>query len=113
MEHDAAGSTACRGALEFPRRAGRSCPRRNRTGNRMSELRFDGRVAIVTGAGGRPSLGRAYARLLASRGARVVVNDIGASPNGKGRSDNAAAELVVKEILDEGGEAVADTHNVA
>ena len=79
----------------------------------MADLRFDGRVAIVTGAGGRPGLGRAYARLLASRGARVVVNDIGADPDARGRSDNAAADAVVKEILDDGGEAVADTHSVA
>ena len=79
----------------------------------MDELRFDGRVAIVTGAGGNPSLGRAYARLLASRGARLVVNDIGSGAALPGCSDNAAAETVVKEILDEGGEAVADTNSVA
>jgi NAD(P)-dependent dehydrogenase (short-subunit alcohol dehydrogenase family) len=76
-------------------------------------MRFDGRVAIVTGAGGNPSLGRAYARLLAARGARVVVNDIGSGAALPGCSDNAAAETVVKEILDEGGEAVADTNSVA
>ncbi len=46
----------------------------------MKPLRFDGRTAIVTGAGGNPSLGRAHALLLAARGANVVVNDIGHEP---------------------------------
>jgi NAD(P)-dependent dehydrogenase (short-subunit alcohol dehydrogenase family) len=78
----------------------------------MSELRFDGRVAIVTGAGGRPSLGRAYAHLLAERGAKVVVNDLGVGPDGHGR-ERAHADLVAKEIVDAGGEAVADTNSVA
>src|SRR5262249_19530081 len=76
-------------------------------------MRFDRRVAIVTGAGGNPSLGRAYARLLALRGARVVVNDVGSGVGLPGCSDNAAAEAVVKEILDDGGEAVANTNSVA
>jgi NAD(P)-dependent dehydrogenase (short-subunit alcohol dehydrogenase family) len=46
----------------------------------MKDLRFDGRTAVVTGAGGNPSLGRAHALLLAERGANVVVNDIGRLP---------------------------------
>ena len=79
----------------------------------MSEMRFDGKVAIVTGAGGQPpSLGRSHAKLLADRGARVVVNDLGVGPDGRGvlRSN---AEEVVDEIRSAGGEAVADAHSVA
>jgi NAD(P)-dependent dehydrogenase (short-subunit alcohol dehydrogenase family) len=78
----------------------------------VSEMRFDGRVAIVTGAGGNPSLGRAYAMLLASRGAKVVVNDNGVGPDGRGTIP-AYPEAVVKEIVDAGGEAILDTHSVA
>jgi NAD(P)-dependent dehydrogenase (short-subunit alcohol dehydrogenase family) len=78
----------------------------------VSELRFDGEVAIVTGAGGRPSLGRAFAHLLAARGARVVVNDLGVGPDGHGRR-RAHADLVAAEIAEAGGEAVADDHSVA
>ena len=74
-------------------------------------MRFDGRVAIVTGAGGNPGLGRAHAMLLASRGAKVVVNDLGVGPDGR-RVVPADPELVVSEIKDAGGEAVADTHSV-
>merc|ERR1711962_1782387 len=65
-------------------------------------LRFDGRVAIVTGAGG--GIGREYALLLASRGAKVVVNDLGGSKSGGG-GDSRAADLVVQEIRSAGGEA--------
>jgi NAD(P)-dependent dehydrogenase (short-subunit alcohol dehydrogenase family) len=75
-------------------------------------MRFDGQVAIVTGAGGNPGLGRAHAMLLASRGAKVVVNDLGVGPDGSG-SQPANAELVATEITDAGGEAVADLHSVA
>ena len=78
----------------------------------MSELRFDGQVAIVTGAGGSPSLGRSYAHLLASRGAKVVVNDLGVGPDGRGVA-RAHADRVAQEIVDAGGEAVADTNSVA
>ena len=79
----------------------------------MSELRFDGRVAIVTGAGGQnPSLGRSHATLLAERGAKVVVNDLGVGPDGRGIM-RANAEQVVEEIRAAGGEAVADQHSVA
>src|SRR6187455_130775 len=75
-------------------------------GDPMSkELRFDGRVAIVTGAAG--GLGRSHALLLASRGARVVVNDLGGSFTGEGASASAA-DKVVAEIKEKGGEAVAN-----
>lgn len=76
----------------------------------MSELRFDDRVAVITGAG--RGLGRAYALLLASRGAKVVVNDIGASMKGDG-ADIGPAEEVVAEIIAAGGEAIANTDSVA
>jgi len=75
-------------------------------------LRFDGQVAVVTGAGGNPSLGRAHAMLLASRGARVVVNDIGHDPEMRHYPGRASAGDVVAEIRAAGGEAVADTHSV-
>ena len=76
----------------------------------MTQLGFDGKVAIITGAGG--GLGRQHALLLASRGALVVVNDLGGSVDGTG-SDKGAAERVVDEIKAAGGEAVADTNSVA
>lgn len=79
----------------------------------MAELRFDGRTAIVTGAGGNPSLGRAHALLLAKRGANVVVNDIGKLPEALGYPGVASAEAVAEEIRALGGNAVADTHSVA
>lgn len=75
----------------------------------MAEMRFDGRVALVTGAAN--GLGRAYAHLLASRGARVVVNDVGAGLDGNGASD-LPAKKVVEEIKAAGGEAIADAHSV-
>ena len=76
----------------------------------MSQLRFDNRVAVVTG--GARGLGRAYAMLLASRGAKVVVNDVGASIQGQG-IDAGPAEELVREIKAAGGEAVACTDSVA
>ncbi len=78
----------------------------------MKELRFDGRTAIVTGAGGNPSLGRAHALLLAARGANVVVNDIGELPAALGYPGVGSAEAVTEEIHAAGGKAVADTHSV-
>jgi NAD(P)-dependent dehydrogenase (short-subunit alcohol dehydrogenase family) len=74
------------------------------------QLGFDGRVAIVTGAGG--GLGRAHALLLAARGAQVVVNDLGGSVDGAGASEGPAA-AVAREIEDAGGVAVANTDTVA
>ena len=71
-------------------------------------IRFDGRVAIVTGAGG--GLGRAYALDLAARGARVVVNDLGGARDGTGQSD--AATAVVEEIRRAGGTAMANGGSV-
>jgi NAD(P)-dependent dehydrogenase (short-subunit alcohol dehydrogenase family) len=76
----------------------------------MPELRFDGRVAVITGAG--RGLGRAHALLLASKGARVVVNDPGGSLKGDG-IDLGPAEEVVREIKAARGEAVACTESVA
>lgn len=76
----------------------------------MPELRFDDRVAVITGAG--RGLGRSYALLLAARGAKVVVNDPGVSMQGDG-TDAGPAETVVQEIRAEGGEAVACTESVA
>jgi NAD(P)-dependent dehydrogenase (short-subunit alcohol dehydrogenase family) len=72
-------------------------------------IRFDGRVAIVTGAGN--GLGRAHALGLAARGAKVVVNDLGGARDGTGGSATAA-ETVVAEIRAAGGEAIANAANV-
>jgi NAD(P)-dependent dehydrogenase (short-subunit alcohol dehydrogenase family) len=76
----------------------------------MADIRFDDRVAIVTGAGG--GLGREHALLLASRGAKVVVNDLGVASDGTGASPRPA-ERTVKEIEDRGGVAVAEASTVA
>lgn len=75
----------------------------------MEEVRFDQKVAIVTGAGG--GLGKAYAMLLAKRGAKVVVNDLGGTFDGSG-SDSTAAQKVVDEIKAAGGEAIANHDSV-
>ena len=75
------------------------------------EIRYDGRVAIVTGAGA--GLGRAYALELGRRGAKVVVNDLGGARDGSGDGSAAPADQVVSEIKAAGGEAVANYDNVA
>ena len=76
----------------------------------MADLGYEGRVAIITGAGG--GLGREHALLLASRGAQVVINDLGGSVSGEG-GDQGPAHTTAKEIEDLGGVAVADTNSVA
>ncbi len=77
----------------------------------IPEIRFDSRVAIVTGAGG--GLGRAYALELGRRGAKVVVNDFGGARDGSGTGAAGPADKVVDEIKAMGGEAVANYDNVA
>ena len=76
----------------------------------MSELRFDGKVAIVTGAGN--GLGKSYALLLASRGASVVVNDLGKGVSGTDGDGQNPADVVVAEIKAAGGKAVANYDSV-
>ncbi|MBW1988499.1 MAG: SDR family NAD(P)-dependent oxidoreductase, partial [Deltaproteobacteria bacterium] len=76
----------------------------------MDKIRFDGQVAVVTGAGG--GLGKVYALELAKLGAKVVVNDLGGSRDGTG-ADATPAQKVVDEIVAAGGEAVANYDNVA
>jgi len=76
----------------------------------MNEYSFDGRVAVVTGAG--RGIGRAYAHLLAERGASVVVNDLGGTMDGEG-TDPEPARSVVAEIVDAGGRAIPQTSDVS
>jgi NAD(P)-dependent dehydrogenase (short-subunit alcohol dehydrogenase family)/putative sterol carrier protein/acyl dehydratase len=78
---------------------------------RRHGVRFDDRVAIVTGAGA--GLGRVYALELAKRGARVVVNDLGGAKDGRGGDSQSAADQVVEEIRALGGEAVGSYDSVA
>src|SRR5436190_8944387 len=75
----------------------------------MADVGFEGRVAIITGAGG--GLGREHALLLASRGAQIVVNDLGGAVDGTG-GDLGPAAKVVAEIEALGGVAVADGNSV-
>jgi len=77
----------------------------------MKKVRFDGRVAIITGAGA--GLGRTYALELAKRGAKIVVNDLGGARDGAGDGSRSPAEKVVAEIEELGGEAVPNFDNVA
>jgi len=76
----------------------------------MSEIRYDGRVAVITGAGG--GLGKTYALMLSSRGASVVVNDLGGSADGTG-GGSSMADQTVKEITEKGGKAVANYDSVS
>jgi NAD(P)-dependent dehydrogenase (short-subunit alcohol dehydrogenase family) len=76
----------------------------------MSDIRFDDRVAVITGAGG--GLGRTYALDMAKRGAKVVVNDLGGKSDGTGAS-TSMADKVVEEIVAAGGTAVANYDSVA
>lgn len=76
-----------------------------------SKRRLEGKVAIVTGAG--RNIGRAEALLLAAQGAKVVVNDLGGGPYGTEAGDQSFAETVAREILDAGGEAVAETSSIS
>ena len=75
----------------------------------MTKLRFDDRVAIVTGAGA--GLGRSHALLLGSLGAKVVVNDLGGAATGEGKSASTA-DKVVEEIRAAGGQAGANYDSV-
>src|SRR4051812_9927497 len=75
----------------------------------MADLRFDGKVVVITGAG--QGLGRSHALLFAKRGAKVVVNDLGGSSTGGGKS-SSAADNVVAEIKAAGGTAVANYDSV-
>jgi len=75
------------------------------------EIRFDGRVAIITGAGG--GLGRVYALEFARRGAKIVVNDLGGARDGTGEGSQTPAQKVVEEIVAAGGEAIANYDSVA
>jgi NAD(P)-dependent dehydrogenase (short-subunit alcohol dehydrogenase family) len=77
----------------------------------MADLGYDDKVAIITGAGG--GLGREHALLLASRGAQIVVNDLGGSVDGSAEGDEGPAHTTAKEIEDLGGVAVANTDSVA
>ncbi|RJP94967.1 MAG: SDR family NAD(P)-dependent oxidoreductase [Desulfobacteraceae bacterium] len=75
------------------------------------EIRFDGQVAVITGAGG--GLGRVYALELAKRGAKIVVNDLGSARDGSGGGSATPAQKVVDEIKAAGGEAVANYDSVS
>ncbi len=80
------------------------------TNSSSAPMRFDDEVVVVTGAG--RGLGREYALAFAARGAAVVVNDVGAGPDGGGRS-GLYADAVAGEIVSAGGRAIANTHSIA
>jgi NAD(P)-dependent dehydrogenase (short-subunit alcohol dehydrogenase family) len=82
----------------------------DRMSGMSQDLRLDGRVAVIHGAGRSPGLGRSYSRYLATRGARVVVNDLRRDEGADGLS---GAERVVREIVADGGEAIVDHHSVS
>src|SRR5882672_5536427 len=103
--HDQAGEVD-RGNCSFARQAGRV----KKLEDRMGELRLDGKVALVTGAG--RGLGRSYVKLLAARGASVVVNDPGVGLRGEG-GDEEPARQVAEEICAGGGNALANFDSVA
>lgn len=94
-----------RGVVEWMSR------REMETRARRQGIRFDDRVAVVTGAGA--GLGRIYALELARRGARVVVNDLGGSRDGRGETSSSAADKVVEEIRAQGGDAVPSYDSVS
>jgi NAD(P)-dependent dehydrogenase (short-subunit alcohol dehydrogenase family) len=77
----------------------------------MAKLNFEGQVVVITGAG--QGIGRAYALEFARRGARIVVNDLGATQRGDGIADESVAERTAREIRESGGEAVANRDTVA
>jgi len=77
----------------------------------MAKLRFDGKVAVITGAGG--GLGRCHALLLGARGAKIIVNDLGGAVDGSGNGSTTPAQNVVEEIKAAGGIAVADGNSVS
>ena len=77
----------------------------------MADIRFDDKVAVITGAGG--GLGKTHALMFASRGAKVVVNDLGGAPDGSGKGTSMMADKVVEEIQAQGGEAVPNYDSVA
>ena len=80
------------------------------TGSNQSELRYDDRVVVVTGAG--RGIGRAHALAFAGQGAKVVVNDLGGDVEGGESGSTQAADAVVSEILEFGGEAIASYSSV-
>jgi NAD(P)-dependent dehydrogenase (short-subunit alcohol dehydrogenase family) len=85
-------------------------PRSEEDGDMTERVSLEGKVAVVTGAG--RGLGRAYVELLAERGARIVVNDLGTDVSGFGK-DSAVAQEVADLIRSRGGEAIADDSDVS